>query len=81
MFNCPNCKKETPKLMTSGHGLRCHSCFVPEKLMSCDTHVRIGTGQARSMTMADHKHIWSRTIGSDGKTLVYKNNPNKRWSW
>ncbi len=83
MFDCPHCKSVTDRLiMTGGEGIKCPNCFTnAPRLSGANYHNKAGLkGKARNLTEVGKKHIWTRGIGSDGKTVVNKNT-GKKWSW
>ena len=82
MFTCPNCKSETKTLIAGSAGIGCYLCVSRSKRDSVNMHDKAGCqGEAKNLTRLDKKHFFNRGLGSDGKTCVCRDNPNKRWNW
>ena len=81
---CRKCGSETKALILEG-GLVCRRCYGEIKspnTFNASLHIKAGLqGEAKNITIAEKNHIMQRTIGSDGQTVVHKNNTKKRWKF
>lgn len=81
MFTCPNCKAQSPKLISTGHGIKCPACDVHISFSPAYLHNKAGLGHnAKNVTEVQKRHMWERTIGADNK-VVMRSNPSREWYW
>lgn len=83
LFTCQKCNCETPTLVVSVGQLVCPDCRFGSKSMghTPNAHQYSVLGNAGRVSELQKKHIYQRTLASDGKTVVHKSNPSKRWDW
>ena len=83
LFNCQKCGCDTKTLVVSNGKLVCPDCKsgYNTSISVANSHQYSILGAAGKVSELQKKHINQRTLGSDGKTVVHKNNPSKRWDW
>lgn len=83
MFKCPNCNRDTSKLIARHRDkIYCPYCYTQSKVVnSAKLHNTITLPSGNKVTLAEKEHYFKRTVSDDGNHIVYKNNKDKLWSF